>query len=704
MLENNNSLSTSNTPNNGKNEEFQTTNNESLVNENKNIEQTEIAENQEKEIVQNKSENIESENTDQTKTASSLSEDNHELIEQKQDVVKNDKAEKETLLENSENNAKTSEQDNEIEDDSNATEEDYSTEELIETYANFNREALYNELKNILETVADKEILKERPKIEYIKALYYKQSRHEYEKNLQEFLKENPEALKDDYKPEDDTLTEDFKAELKRYREKKEAVIKADEEEKAENLAKRKALLEDLQELIKGEETLEKTYNEFQTIQEKWRSIGKVAPQYTKQIWNDYHHHVQNFYEWVKLNKEAKEVDLKKNLEAKIDLCEKAEELLLEKSINAAFEKLQELHEKWRETGPVDRDKNDEIWERFKKATTEIHKKRQEHFEKIKEEQENNYLVKAEMCEKVEKISAIQYTTHKEWKEKTDEIVKLQETWRTIGFAPKNVNNQVWKRFRQAIDLFFENKSIFYKEVKENQEHNLNLKQDIVAQVESLKDSSDWKSTTEKLIQLQKEWKKIGPVPKKQSDAIWKKFRTANDVFFSRKEAHFAEQKEKQDENLNQKYAILEELDNFDLTMDQKESLNKLKEIQRRWMEIGFVPFNKKEEINQQFKDKINAIFDKLKLDSSNVTILKYKNTIETYKSANDGGKKLKQEKQFIQKKIADLEANIQTLDNNIGFFANSKNADVLKVQIEKKIAKAKEELMIYKEKLKVLN
>lgn len=206
------------------------------------------------------------------------------------------------------------------------------------------------------------------------------------------------------------------------------------------------------------------------------------------------------------------------------------------------------------------------------------------------------------------------------------------------------------------------------------------------------------------MIQLQKEWKKIGPVPKKQSDAIWKKFRTANDVFFSRKEAHFAEQKEKQDENLNQKYAILEELDNFDLTMDQKESLNKLKEIQRRWMEIGFVPFNKKEEINQQFKDKINAIFDKLKLDSSNVTILKYKNTIETYKSANDGGKKLKQEKQFIQKKIADLEANIQTLDNNIGFFANSKNADVLKVQIEKKIAKAKEELMIYKEKLKVLN
>ena len=439
-------------------------------------------------------------------------------------------------------------------------------------------------------------------------------------------------------------------------------------------------------------------------MQNKWREIGSVPQAKLKDLWDTYHHHVENFYDFIKINKELRDLDLKKNLEAKIDLCEKAEELLVEPSIIKAFNVLQKYHEQWREVGPVPRDKKDELWERFKAATSIVNKKHQDYFEGRKNEQKKNLDAKVALCEKVEEIANIEIESHRDWDEKSKELIELQKVWRTIGFAPKKDNNKIYERFRLASDKFFDRKREFYNQNKEEQNNNLQLKTDLCVQAETLKDSTDWKKTADEFIAIQKAWKEIGPVPRKYSDAIWKRFRAACDYFFENKAKHFSSIDKEQLENLRLKKELLEEVKEFALTGDDSADLDKLKDFQRRFTEIGHVPFKEKDAIQNEFREVINKHFDTLRVDERRRNLMKFKNKVANNSSSGKGMSKNRFEREKYMTKLKQLETDLALLDNNIGFFANTKNASALIDDVNQKIASTKEKIEFLKEKIRIMD
>ncbi len=423
-----------------------------------------------------------------------------------------------------------------------------------------------------------------------------------------------------------------------------------------------------------------------------------------KNLWETYHHHVEKFYDYVNINRELRDLDLKKNLETKIEICEKAEELLLETNIKKAFNELQVLHDQFREVGPVPKESKDDIWNRFKEATTKINKRHQEYFLSLKEEQKNNLQAKTLICEKLEEINTNSYVNHKDWKAVTDEVLGLQQMWKTIGFAPKKYNNTIYERFRVACDEFFNRKKDFNGGVKEEENNNLQLKTELCIQAEALKDSTDWKNTTRELINLQKEWKKIGPVPRKKSDVTWKRFRSACDEFFNNKEEHFKTLGSKQEENLKQKEILLTELESFKTGDDAKSDLNALKSFQKRWAEIGHVPIEKKNTIQDKYRELINSKFDNLNISKEEKNIVQFKARVETFSKGGGSRTKINEEREKIVQKMRKLENDITVWENNIGFFNNSKNAESLIKDVEKKIDKAKTELMQLKDQIKMLD
>jgi hypothetical protein len=419
-----------------------------------------------------------------------------------------------------------------------------------------------------------------------------------------------------------------------------------------------------------------------------------------KGLWETYHHHVENFYDYIKINKELLDLDLKKNLEEKISLSERAEELLLEPSVIKAFNTLQKLHDAWREVGPVPRDKKEEIWERFKDATTQINKKHQDFFESRKKSQKKNLDAKAALCDKVDEILAIEMNTHKEWEEKSNEIVELQKYWRTIGFAPKKDNNTIYERFRTSCDHFFDKKREFYSKHKEIQSNNLQLKIDLCVQAEAIKEETDWKKTTEEFIAIQKKWKEIGPIPRKHSDLVWKRFRAACDFFFDKKAEFFSTKDETQIENLKLKNDLITEIGTFASSGDDKADFEKLKDFQSRWTDIGHVPIGDKDDVMKKFRDSINSQFDKLRVDDKDRNLLKFKNKISDWNSFSRGQNKLSAERDKYVVKLKHLENDLITLKNNIGFFSNSKNAEALINDVKRKIQNNEDQIQYLKEKI----
>ena len=577
------------------------------------------------------------------------------------------------------------------------SEEEKSEEEVTENYMTYSREQLVNALEECLK----QEISSVRNKISLIKVAFYSKTNELKKEAFEKFLEEGGNKI--DYHPEADNLEVAFKKSLDAYRERRKKLMEEQEALLKSNLKKKLEILDELKALINSEEMLKKTYDEFHNLQDRWKEIGQVPREEVNTLWQNYHFLIEKFFDKVKINKELKMLDLKKNLESKVELCEKAEELLVETSINKLFKTLQELRERWREVGPVPSDKNEEIWERFKTATDQIETRRREHYEQIRDEQEKNLLAKTALIEKAEEILAKEYTSIKEWNDTTIEMNDLLKLWKTIGGVPKAQNNEVWERFKSSLDAFFTSKNEQFQKLKDEQTNNYNLKVELCVQAEAIAKRDDWKRATEELLKLQKEWKEIGVVPRKLSDKIWLRFRSACDEFFKRKSDFFSNIREIEAENLAKKEALIVKVKEFSFSEDKNENLNTIKEFQREWMEIGYVPIKEKERLQTEFRASINKLFDDLKISQKEAKEHSFRTRVNNVRP-EDAERFASRERRDILDKIQKMKEDIHLWDNNLGFLANSKQADILKKEFEKKIQHARQEIALLEAQLRILS
>lgn len=499
-------------------------------------------------------------------------------------------------------------------------------------------------------------------------------------------------------------LERGFKELYSRYKTVRFSFLQTLEKQKEENLYKKNQIIEELKSLLEKQEDLHQTFPAFRELQNRWKSIGPVPQANNKDTWDTYQYLVEKFYDFVKINNELRDLDLKKNLEAKIELCNKAEALINEPNIVVAFRKLQKLHEEWRELGPVSREQREEIWERFKKATSNINKRQQDYFEGQKDDQKKNLDMKAELCEKVEAIANVPNDENKDWNTLTKEVEQLQNQWKNIGFASKKDNQRIYDRFRAACDQFYNSKREHYSQFKGVMQENLDLKISLCEQAEALKDSQDWKKTTDLLINLQKRWKEVGPVARKQSDIVWKRFRAACDAFFDNKAKHFSSVDDSYEQNLKKKLELVQEINDYKIDTKASENAEALKDFQLRWSEIGFVPIKDKERVQAAYRHAIETKFGDVRNPEQENRINKFKKHIREVQSSPKGEWGIRAERDKLVQKFRQMESDVAVWENNIGFFAKSKNADSLLIDIEKKIVNAKEELSQLEEKIKLID
>jgi len=578
---------------------------------------------------------------------------------------------------------------------------DNSETELQETpdYASMEKHELIQRLKLILESELDDD---SKERAESIKVHFYKKHNAALEELKRQIIQEG--GLEKDFHPTRDKQEIEIKDLLQQFREKKAEVHKSIEQEKENNLKQKLLIIDEIKQLINGQESFEKTFNEFRALQKRWKDYGMVPSQSVKHLWENYHHAVENFYDYIKINRELRDMDLRKNYEAKLALCESAEKLLEEESAVKAFNDLQKLHEMWREVGPVERSKRDELWDRFKTASNTINKNQQNFYNGVREEQIYNLEKKTVLCEKVEEIAARKLDSHQDWSAASKEVLQIQQEWRTIGFAPKKDNNSIYKRFREACDLFFSNKRDFYAEHKDKLEENLKLKIQLCERAEELQDSTDWKQTTNELIRIQKKWKSIGIVPRKVSNEIWNRFRKACDTFFNNKSAHFDSLESKQADNLKIKKALIEKINGFQLSKDNEQNLDTIKTFQKEWSAIGHVPLKKKEQIQNDFNKAINSLYDQLNIDSSNLEVQKFKLKIDSILESRKPEDKLIHERNKLYNRIKQLENDITLWENNMGFFSLSDKSSSILKEMQEKINQGKKNLSLLNQKIKIID
>ncbi len=572
---------------------------------------------------------------------------------------------------------------------SDAEEEQTETVDDLDgiNYAELSKEGLIEALEKI---VNRDDVHKCKTYVDYIKTLFYKQISADVEKQREKFIENGYEPK--DFRATPDPLEDKFKALFDQYRDKRNKYNEQVEQEKLNNLKLKQEIVSKIENLINTQDNINQTFDEFKNLQKQWREIGIVPQAEAKQLWDSYNYQVERFYDIVKINRELRDLDLKKNTEQKIKLCERAEELLLEPKIVKAFNELQKLHEQWREIGPVFAAQKEEIWERFKKATYTINKKHQDYYANLKKEQENNLRAKTILCEKAEEIIAKDYHSRSEWDTQNKEILSLQQFWKMIGFAPKKHNNTIYERFRNACDKFFEKKREYYAQNKEEEENNLQLKEDLCVQAEGLKDSTDWKKTTDILKRLQLKWKTIGPVPRKHSEEIWQRFRAACNAFFDNKKKHFDSIDKEQEENMKLKEQLIAEVENFQSTDSDEKNIAALKEMQKRWSEIGLVPISKKDALYDRFRKAIDMQFSKINIDEAKRNEIKMKHLLEAAQTNPQALEKLRNERERMKGRLETLNQQIALSENNLGFFAKSKNADAMVQSFRQKMEKQKEE------------
>ena len=550
------------------------------------------------------------------------------------------------------------------------------------------------------ELVQEADVQKIKDQVAAIRLHFNKLNKEDMDNELSQFLQSGGEA--DSFQHVEDPIEQRFNAAFGIFKSNRAKQNEDLEKQKVENLAKKQAILDELKDIIASDDTLKKTYDDFRALQDRWKEIGPVPAAENSNLWNNYHFLVEKFFDKVRIGRELRDLDMKKNLDAKIELCEKAEELLDEKAITKAFKALQKLHEEWKEVGPVPQDKKDEIWERFKAATDKINQIRREHYAKIEEEQAGNLEAKKALCEKAEELIAEEYSSVNAWQKKSDELSEIFGVWKTVGPAAKKENEEIWQRFRGAMDQFFAMKKAFFAGLKDRQTENLERKTQLCIEAEALMESTEWKNATEQMKKLQEEWKTIGPVPKRHTDKIWKRFRAACDTFFTRKNEHFSGRRTEEEANLAAKKALLEEIKAFQVGPNRNENMEAIKAFQKRWIEIGYVPMKHKDAINKEYRELIDGFFDTMRKNQNEASTNDFREMMETWKDDPNAGDRVRREGNKLQTRIQKLRDEIAAMENNIGFFSNSKNSELMRAEYEKKINKAKEDLKVLEEKLKI--
>lgn len=537
----------------------------------------------------------------------------------------------------------------------------------------------------------------ERGELEAIKQTYYKIHNAEVQAARQAFIEAGGAA--EEFVPEADSEEENFRAQMSLIRELRAKAAEAVEKEKQANLERKLAIIEQIKAMVTSPDEADKNYEAVKQLQAEWKEIKNVPAERATELWKSYQLYIEQFYDQLRLNHEFRAYDFKKNLEIKTHLCEAAEKLAEVEDPVSAFHQLQNLHQEFRETGPVSKDLREQIWTRFKDASTLVNKRHQAHFEGLKAKEEENLAKKTALCEKVEALLEALPNTFATWEKATEQMLEIQTEWKTIGFTPKKMNAKIFERFRTACDAFFQKKTEFYKSTRESLNANLAAKNALCEKAEALKDSTDWNATTNQLVALQKEWKTIGPVPHKASDALWKRFNGACNAFFEKKNEATSGQRREEEANLEKKNAIIAQLEAlFEAKPDNIQQA--VRELQAQWNEVGHVPFRKKEKIYKRYREVCDKIYAELHMHAGRRNLENFKKNV-----ADKGGNELTRERNRLMTAYEAKKQEIQNYETNLTFFnSKSKNGNSLVVEIEKKVERLKADLTLLVEKIAAVN
>ncbi len=575
--------------------------------------------------------------------------------------------------------------------------EEIVSEKPVEPIQKLTKEEILAKLK---EVVADVENVA-KPEIDGLKQSFYKLHNAEQEAARKLFIENGGAA--EDFVPQTDSVEEEFKEIMSVIKEKRSALTAELEKQKEMNLQVKLSIIEELKELVESPDDANKSYTEFKKLQQQWNEVKLVPQAKVNELWKNYQLYVEKFYDLLKLNNEFREYDFKKNLKIKTHLCEAAEKLADEADVVSAFHQLQKLHQEFRDTGPVAKELRDEIWARFKAASTAVNRRHQQHFEALKEVEQHNLDQKTVICEIIEAIDYKELTNFASWENKTQEVIALQNKWKTIGFAPQKMNVKIFERFRKACDEFFRKKGEFFKTLKEGMNENLEKKRTLCEKAEALKDSTDWKATADELVKLQKEWKTIGPVAKKYSDAVWKRFISACDYFFEQKNKATSSQRSIEQENLEKKKAIIEKLNAIDDQMDTEEATQLVRNLMKEWNGVKHVPFKEKDKIYKQYHSLIDKLFERFNISASNKKLSNFKSNISSIQE--NSPQALYREREKLVRALDNMKNELQTYENNLGFLTtSSKKGNSLLTEINRKVEKLKADIELVKEKIKVVD
>ena len=562
---------------------------------------------------------------------------------------------------------------------------------------------VYKSKSEIIERVKEIAHSDEHPQkgeIDYLKTIFYKLHFAEREADMKAYLEGGDDPA--NYKVLPDEDEEVFKAEMGVIKEKRAKLFLEQEKEKQENLKKKLDIIEKIKAMVTSPEEANKSYQDFKKLQQEWKEIKLVPAEKANELWRNYQLYVEQYYDLLKLNSEAREYDFKKNLEIKTKICEAAEKLGTEEDVISAFHQLQKLHQEFRETGPVAKELREEVWARFKAASTIINKRHQQHFESLRAKEEDNLTKKTALCEKIEEIAKEEIKTAGEWEKKTKDIIAIQAEWKTIGFAPQKMNVKIFERFRAACDDFFSKKAEFFKNMKQQFAENADKKRALIEQAKALQDSTEWKSTSDKLIALQKEWKTIGMVPKKLGDKLWNEFLTACNHFFEARNSANAGTRNEERTNLEKKRGIIEQLKA--LAENAGDNIqDKVRELIDEYNAVGHVPFKEKDKLYKEYHDILDKLYKELNISTARRRLDKFKNNLKNV--AEKGADALDNERARLMRRYEAIKQEVQTYENNLGFLnASSKKGNSLIDEMNRKVQKLKDDMNLVREKIKAID
>ncbi len=567
----------------------------------------------------------------------------------------------------------------------------------VQSTTKLSREEIIESLKKLVEGSVEEV----KDEVDELKQAYYKQKKIEIEEARAAFIAEgNAEA---DFVVAPDEQEETLKALLAGFREKRAEYIAQIEKQREENLAHKEQLLAEMKAITEDSDNINRQYTRFQELQQAFKEASDLPPAAVSGLWKSFQTHVERFYDLLKINKELRDYDFKKNLEQKLALCDAAEALLLNDDIVAAFKQLQQLHDEWRGIGPVAKELREELWNRFKDASTEVNKRYQSFFEARKEVEQKNEEAKTALCEEIEAMELSALNSFAQWDEATQKVLDMQARWKALGFASRKMNNLLFERFRRSCDEFFARKAEYFKEVKERMNANLEKKKALCEKAEALKDSTDWKSTTDTLVALQKEWKTIGPVAKKHSDLVWKRFVAACDYFFAQKNAQMASTHQAEQANLESKREVIAKLKAVDESVEDAEAVKIVRELMAQWNGIGHVPFKEKDKIYKEYQALLDALFARLNMNETRNRLNNYSATVQ--QMAGGDQDRLYRERDRMMRAYEQKKAELQTYENNIGFLnISSKKSSGLLKEMERKMQKLREEMQLIEQKVQLID